>query len=451
MRRLWLLVVFFGTSPGWGQAQPAGPLRLSLPRALALAQVSRGSYQNLQLEEQVAAQAARAVRGLYAPKLGAATDLRYNIILPTSIIPNFANPTSGERVPVSFGTVYQASAGLTFNQPLYDANALAQRPVAALTQQLAANASWQGRVALVVAVSQAYYEALLRETQLAFARADAVRAQAAYRDLAARQQVGRALANEVDQAHLAQRNASLAQAVAQQYIGLSKQHLLATLGLPPNYVANLQLTDSLPQLLRRYADTTAWQETPPALQRRPEFRQEQLNADLAAANLSAERRGYRPTVGLTGYLGANGFNDNFLQTLHLGRWFGNAYAAVQASVPLLDGSARATRLETQRLRQQQARNRQADLQQTIGYEVANARTQLQLAWQTVQVKEENIAVTARSAELTALRQQAGRALGREVLAAEATRQQAQREYLQAVYDFLIARLEYQRVTGTLTD
>ena len=33
--------------------------------------------------------------------------------------------------------------------------------------------------------------------------------------------------------------------------------------------------------------------------------------------------------------------------------------------------------------------------------------------------------------------------------AETTRQQAQRDYLQAVYDFLVARLDYARATGGL--
>ena len=60
-----------------------------------------------------------------------------------------------------------------------------------------------------------------------------------------------------------------------------------------------------------------------------------------------------------------------------------------------------------------------------------------------------MAVAARGAELVGLRQQAGCALPRETLDAEATRQQVQRDYLQAVYDFLVARLDYARATGAL--
>ena len=171
-------------------------MQLSLDQAIALAKTSQGAYQNLALDEQVATQAARATRGLHRPQLGGAAEVRYNAIQPTSILPNFANPGSGERVAVRFGTKFQATAGCTFNQRLYDASALAQRRVDATNQQLAVNATLRGRVALVQAVSTAYYEALLRETQLAFAQADHARAQAAYRDQAARQQAGRALPRE---------------------------------------------------------------------------------------------------------------------------------------------------------------------------------------------------------------------------------------------------------------
>ena len=155
----------------------------------------------------MAAQAARATRGLYRPQLGGAAEVRYNAIQPTSILPNFANPGSGERVAVHFGTKFQATTGLTFNQHLYDANALAQRRVDATNQPLAANATLRGRVALVQTVSTAYYEALLRETQLAFAQADHARAQAAYQDQAARQQAGHVLALETLDAEVTRQQA----------------------------------------------------------------------------------------------------------------------------------------------------------------------------------------------------------------------------------------------------
>lgn len=154
-------------------------------------------------------------------------------------------------------------------------------------------------------------------------------------------------------------------------------------------------------------------------------------------------------MGVAGYLGANGFSDQLLGALSVPNWYGNSYVALQATVPLLDGGGRATRLETQRLRQLQAQHRLADLQQTLRYEADNARVQLENTWQTLRVRQQNVAVAARGAELVGLRQQAGCALPRETLDAEATRQQAQRDYLQAVYDFLVARLDYARATGAL--
>lgn len=434
-------------------APPAAPSELSLDQAIALAKSTQGAYRNLVLDEQIAGQSTRATRGLYTPHLGAAADLRYNAILPTSVVPNFANLSSGERLALRFGTRYQASAGLTATQRLYDANALAQRRVDAVNEQLAANITLRGRVLLVQNVSTAYYEALLRETQLAFAQADQASSQATYQDALARQRAGRALAIDVSAALINRRSAELAFDLARQNIILSKHNLLAILGQPADQAATLRLTDPLASLLRVGADTTAWTgDGATAVGRRPEFRQEQLSGELAAATLGAERSGYAPTVGLVGYLGANGFDDGLINALDpVHHWFGNSYLALQASLPLLDGAARASRIETQRLRQQQARNRQSDLQQSIRYEVANARTLLQNAYQTLRVRQQNVAVATQSAQLVRWRQEAGRALPREILDAELTRQQAQRDYLQAVYDFLAARLEYARTTGALAD
>ena len=82
-------------------------------------------------------------------------------------------------------------------------------------------------------------------------------------------------------------------------------------------------------------------------------------------------------MGVAGYLGANGFSDQLLGALNVPNWYGSSYVALQATVPLLDGGGRATRLETQRLRQLQAQHRLADLQQTLRYEADNVRVQLE--------------------------------------------------------------------------
>ena len=232
-------------------------MQLSLDQAIALAKTSQGAYQNLALDEQVAARAARATRGLYRPQLGGAAEVRYNTIQPIGIL-DFANPGSRERAAVRFGTKFQAIIGLTFNQRLYDANVLAQRWADATNQPLAANATLRGRMALVQTVSTAYYEALLRETQLAFAQADHARAQAAYQDQAARQQAGHALALDVNTARITVCSAVLVLDLTRQNILLSKQKLRATLGLPPDNAAPLQLTAPLAALLGSRTDTANW-------------------------------------------------------------------------------------------------------------------------------------------------------------------------------------------------
>lgn len=429
------------------------PAQLSLAQALVLAQANRGTVQNLALDERVAAQTARATRGGYLPQVSGSAEARYNAVLPTNIVPDFANPASGERLALRFGSNWQADVGVSVNQKLYDGAALAQRRVDVVSEQLAANATLRGRVQLVEDVSRAYYDALLSEASLNFARADEARTAAAARDLEARQLAGRALANDVAAARINAATARLSRELAERNQALNKQNLVLTLGFDPaaSGAGPPELRDPLQDLTTARADTAAWGRADSArlVVRRPDYQQEQLSGELAVATLRAEQRGYLPRLSVLGYLGAQGYNDNFRAAYAPGNWFGNSYVALQLAVPVFDGNARATRLATQRLRAEQARNRQRELSRRAGYEVRRAASDLLSAWQALRVRQANVAVAALSGELVRLRQQAGRALPREVLDAEVTRQQAQRDYVQGLHDFLAARLDYARVTGTL--
>jgi outer membrane protein TolC len=182
---------------------------------------------------------------------------------------------------------------------------------------------------------------------------------------------------------------------------------------------------------------------------RPELAAEQINAELAKLNQATESSRYRPTVNLQGYLGTQGFNPNFGQALDPSQWYGNSYIALQIALPIFNGFDTDSRIQKERLREQQAQFRQSELKRQFEYEAGQALNTLNQAWKILQVRIENLIVAQESLRLVGLRKSEGRALPREILDADAKLAQVQEQELQAYFDYLNARLDYEKATGQI--
>ena len=440
-----LLTLAFGLSAAaslFGQA----PKALSLQQALQYAGQNRTEIKNAQLDQQISSLTSRATKGLYLPQVSAAGALRYYAIRPTLVLPGEVSGHPGTTLPIQTGTTWQSTAGLTLTQRLYDPYALAQRRADLAGEKQQAIAFTQSRADVAYAVRQAYYQALLFQARLAYLNTDLVRKQQTFTDITRRAAEGRALSTEAAQAQIEARNAELNAETGRQNLIFGKQTLLNAIGSDTTGGATLVLTDALALLT---SEATKMPTTNTETTLRPEVATEQIKAEIAGLNKKTESERYKPTLAVTGYLGAQGFNKQIGNALAPNQMYGNSYIDLQLSVPVFNGHDTETRIKKQGLLQAQALNRAQELERNYKYESGNALKNLNQAFKALQVATENVGVATESGKLVALRQKEGRALAREVLDADATLAQVREQELQAYYNFLNARLEYEKASGML--
>lgn len=424
-------------------ARAQAPKFLSLENALRLAKEKRSTLKNFELDRQIAAQNSRATRGLYLPQVSASAEVRFNTIRPTTILPGEVTGHPGTSLAIQTGTNWQNSAGVTVNQKLYDAVALSQRKSDAVNEKLAGNNLAQARRDLAIQVRQAYYQALLYQARLAFLKTDHDSKARTLSDIKLRQAEGRTLATEVTEAEIALRNVSLNLELGESNFVTGKQFLLYTIGIDTAGANALELSDAL---------SLAGNKTPNASNKvspepRPELQNEQILAELAICNQKLEASRYKPVVSVFGYLGSQGFNKNVGPSLDPTGMYGNSYIGLQLSVPIFNGYDTDTRITKELLKQQQAENRRQELLRNYNYELSLALQNLNQAWKVLSVRQENVKLAQESARLVGLRQKEGRALPREVLDADAKTAQVIEQELQAYYDLLIARLNFEKASG----
>jgi outer membrane protein TolC len=117
------------------------------------------------------------------------------------------------------------------------------------------------------------------------------------------------------------------------------------------------------------------------------------------------------------------------------------YAGARLTVPLFDSTQKRIAIRRQRLKLEKSENDLLDLRQDICYELTNTATQLLNARKAVDVQRENLQIANEVVEQTKVRLGQALATTQDVLDAKATLRDTQLNFLQALHDLMITRLE----------
>jgi outer membrane protein TolC len=210
-------------------------------------------------------------------------------------------------------------------------------------------------------------------------------------------------------------------------------------------VQNVILSDSLVYQPGEYPQdaSAAYAE---ALAARPEVRQFELQVEADAQNVSKTRAERFPTITAVGQLQAQTqFDDG--TAIENTDWPVTSYIGAQVSLPLFTGFRTSAQVEQAKLGRLQSIARHEDLKADIRAELEMTLSDLEESRKRIEVQDRTIRTAERSYEITQLRFREGIGSQLELSEAELQLNKAKTNYLQAVYDYLIARVECDRALG----
>ncbi len=200
----------------------------------------------------------------------------------------------------------------------------------------------------------------------------------------------------------------------------------------------------LPDALREVAAIDIGRSLQTALTQRPEIRTAQVNVRVAQTGIKLARAGLDPTFSLSAagnYYPTPSFQFPRQRTAQL---------TATLNIPLYDGGATNDRVQESRLRTENARTSLASTQSDVALDVRQAY--LNLATSAQQIGAANAALDSAIAarQLAELRYRGGVGLYLEVTDAQAALVQAENSQVDAVYNFLVARAQFQYSLGGTT-
>ena len=369
----------------------------------------------------------------------------YNAIVPTQLIDaqNF-NPEAapGETVKFKFGVPWGGQAGLSVNQLIYDASFFIGLRAADTYRQLADQTIVQTEITVAENITKAYYSVLVAEERSKILSLNINRIDSLLRTTEALYEQGFAEQLDVDRLNVQKNNLNAELSNVRNLINLSYKLLKFQMGMDVR--SSVILTNTLEELETAAKATATFSEISP--EDRIEYQLLQTNRTLLGLNMERYSKSNLPSVMFSGTLGAGHSNTRFNP---FERWFGSSALTLSAQIPIYDSGLRKTRVERQRLNILQLDNQAEMLKNTFELQNDQAITNLTNGMETLEIQKRNVTLAENVLRVGKIKYQQGVGSNIEVINAENDLRQAQTNYFAALYDVLVAKVDYDKAQGNL--
>ncbi len=380
----------------------------------------------------------------YLPDIYATSDLRRNIIVPSTPIPaSMINPSApkDELMYMRFNTPWSSGAGLNLAFDIFNPETIGRKSEQEKQLKISQLDSRIAENDLRANVSQAYIDCAIAQAQL-----DAIAADTAYyaelfneaKTLYKRENISLADKNNSEMNY----NASLTRFhQAKNILHNAKINLLLNLGeeLSEEKLNQLHLSDDIQLLYSKMTSGNLMNDENSLSQ----SRQAELISLSEIKTKNAVLK-YAPSLSLSGYYGANYFGKE-LKLSNTDKWFGNSFVALLLRIPISQSLSTAKEVSQLRMQEQIERENLRDLQNNRVGELSRELAQLETYKNNYQLKQANLKLMSENIAAKQLQLQKGYILDSEFSSEKLREQNALQEYLQAAYDVLSAYINMEKL------
>ena len=171
-------------------------------------------------------------------------------------------------------------------------------------------------------------------------------------------------------------------------------------------------------------------------------------SDLMKLDVLRNKLSKYPTVSLYGSFNSQAQREK-LDFYADRRWINTVLVGVNVSVPIYNGSVRKYKLQQARLNLEKNNNTIENVKRLVDMEQGIAKNTYTNATLALETQKRNMALAKKVYETTKKKYEQGLGSSFEILQSDTELQQAQGNYFKALYDAVIARVNYLKAAGKL--
>jgi outer membrane protein TolC len=399
---------------------------------------------NALLDLQIQQQKNKAITANALPTVAGNGTFTDYIDIPTTLVPaEFFGGAPGTFAAVQFGTKYNANAGISLQQILFDGQVFVglqarrtsidyyQKKIEMTTETIKAN------------IYKIYYQLVVSKTQMDQIDANIDLTKKLAHDNKVMNQNGFVEKLELDKsdvqlANLETEKIKLQNTIDNGYLGLK---ILIGMPVQDSLILTEPITDdqitsvSLDESVYRYED-------------RKDYQGLLLASKLGEYNIKRYKMSYLPTLSLMGNYSKAAQRTKF-DLFGKGDWFTTSYFGLNLSVPIFSGFAKDANVKQAQIEQKQTLNMIDNMKLSIDNDVAKARNDYRTAIATIANQRKNMQLAESVYNQTKKKYDAGLTNSTDLTQTQTQMRLAQSNYINALYGGIIARVDYLTASGQL--
>lgn len=435
-----LLYLCLGLSAKAQQADAVA--NFSLQEAIDYAQTHQSSILNAQIDEDIAKNTVKQTIGIGLPQLSGNASFQDFIKVPTNLLPGEFFGQPGTQVPVKFGVKYQSLAGLELNQLLFDGSYIVGLQASKTFKELSNKNLKRSRIETSVAVTKAYYSVLVNNEQLSLLDANLTRLKKSLNDTEALFKNGFVEKIDVDRLTVLNNNLETERENVIRLLALNVNLLKFQMGMPIQ--SRLRLKDSIASL---QVDQMVIASDTSAYQNRIEYSLLQTQKKLNELDLKRYKSRFLPSLSAFGSTSKSFQSDDFSNLYN--RSFPSTVVGLRLSVPLISGGIKLYQVRNAKLEVLKTQNNLINLKNGINLEVEQAQTIYLNGLQSLENQQRNMGLAAEVLRVTRIKYEQGVGSSIEVTTAETSLKESQNNYINALYDLLINKVNVDKALGKI--
>lgn len=463
MRGLLVLALLWPALGGLhAQAEEPSGTPYSLNQCIAYAMRHQKNIQNATFDKYIAEKQVKELIGVGLPQVTGSAQYQQYFQLPQSIIDigrfqlDPSNQLTEEQInalpddiryqTAQFGLKYNMTLTGQVTQLLFDGSFLVGVKAAKEFANLQEINIRRTEVETAVAVTKAYYSALLNEERAELLDANLAQLEKLLETTEGLYEEGFAEKVDVDRLTITRNNLVIQKRKTERLVELGFDLLKFQMGMPISQ--DLELVDRI----------TESYELPPLeslvmegsfAENRFEYEQMRQGIQLNELDAKRNRMGVFGSLALFGNYNLQTFRPRFFSIGTEKTWFPNSFFGLSYNVTFFDGLQKKSRIQKANLEISKLRNQMHMFEQGMELELRSAAATVSNAWMDVESARKNEELAKEVFRIATTKYSEGVGSNLEVIDAQNSLTQSQINYLAALYDYVLATVELKRIKGEI--
>jgi outer membrane protein len=416
----------------------------SVKQAVDYATKNSVQVKNALLDILIQQQTNRDITSIALPQVSGSGNVTDYLDIPTTLIPGeIAGQPPGTFVPVKFGTKWTTNATLMLSQVVFDGQVFIalkarngtidlQKKIAEITEEnIRAN------------IYKVYYQLVTGKTQINLLDANIARLQKLNHDVTVMYDNGFTEKLDIDKLSVQVANLQTEKQKASNMIRNGYNGLKVLIGMPVK--DSLVLTDTLSNndIKDGVLEAAQYNYTD-----RKDYQALVITNKLNGLNVRRYKLSQWPVLSLMGSYSKQAQRNKF-DFFGKGDWFTTSYIGLQMKVPIFNGFALKSRIQKARLELKKTQNQQEALKNVIDNDVEDAKNNFTTAIASMDYQQKNMALAEKVYDQTKKKYEIGTGSATEINTAQLDLKTAQTNYITALYEAIIAKVDFLKATGKL--